>query len=135
VTAIPTADRALLAAEVMSAPAVSVTPETSVWRAWSLMSETGLRHLVVAVDERCVGVVDDRTVFAQWPNGPLALRRRCVGQIMRVPTACVLPGTDMREVARVMLREAVDNVPVIDTNGSLVGIVTRTDVVAAVAGS
>ena len=123
----------LLASDVMSAPAIAVNPGTSIWTAWSIMSSTGLRHLVVAIEGRCVGVVDDRTVFAQWPMGPLALRRRSVGEIMRGRTSCVLPDVDVRAVAMAMARDGVDAVPVVDADGALLGIVTSSDVTRAVA--
>jgi len=133
VTELGLLERSLTASDVMSAPAISVAPETSIWTAWSIMTSTGLRHLVVAVDSRCVGVVDDRTVFAQWPMGPLALRRRSVAAIMRQRTSCVLPDADVRAVAMAMARDAVDAVPVVDTDGTLRGIVTSSDITAAVA--
>lgn len=126
-------ERSLTASDVMSAPAITVEPGTTVWAAWSIMTSTGLRHLVVACDSRCVGVVDDRTVFAQWPMGPLALRRRCVGEIMRGRTSCVLPDVDVRSVAMAMARDGVDAVPVVEADGTLLGIVTGSDVVRAVA--
>jgi len=59
----------------MSAPVVTATPDSSPWAAWSSMATHGVRHLVVTVGGRCVGLVDDREVFAQWPMGPLAMRR------------------------------------------------------------
>jgi CBS domain-containing protein len=126
-------DVSLAASDVMSSPALSVDPETSIWTAWSIMTSTGLRHLVVAVDGRCVGIVDDRTVFAQWPMGPLALRRRRVSAIMRQRTSCVLPDVDVRDVAMAMARDAVDAVPVVDVDGTLLGIVTSSDITRAVA--
>lgn len=125
----------LRAADVWSAPVVSIAPDASIWSAWSLMTATGLRHLAVVAGERCVGVVDDRAVFAQWPMGPLAMRRRCVADIMRSPATCVLPEVPLRIVATVMLRDGVDVVPVVDATGVVVGIVTGSDVVAAVAES
>lgn len=117
----------------MSAPTVSIPPTTSVWSAWSLMMRTGLRHLVVATDEGCRGVIDDRAIFAEWPMGPLALRRRTVHDLVRPSTACVLPDTDIRVVAQAMVDDAVDAVPVVTEDGHLVGIVTGSDIARAVA--
>ena len=125
--------RRLTAADVMSAPTVSIAPTTSVWAAWTTMMQTGLRHLVVASESGCVGVVDDRTLFAQWPMGPLALRRHSVRELVRPCTTCVLPDSDLKLVARVMVEESVDAVPVVDVNDRLVGIVTGSDVARAVA--
>jgi CBS domain-containing protein len=121
-----------IVAEVMSAPALSVAPDASVAAAWALMQRSGLRHLVVCRGDRCVGLIDDRSVFAQWPMGPLALRRHCVGELMRPSTSCVLADAPISEVALVMARDRIDAVPVVELDGTLVGIVTASDVIAAV---
>jgi len=128
-----TTTRAVVAADVMSAPTVSIAPTASAATAWSLMMQTGLRHLVVATEEGCVGVVDDRTVFAEWPMGPLALRRHTVRELVRPRTTCVRPDTDLRVVARAMVTDSVDAVPVVTDSGRLIGIVTGSDVARAVA--
>jgi len=125
--------RRLVAADVMSAPTISIMPTTSVWSAWSTMMQTGLRHLVVASGDGCVGVIDDRTLFAQWPMGPLALRRHSVRELVRPCTTCVLPDTDLQVVARVMVDESVDAVPVVDVDDRLIGVITGSDVARAVA--
>lgn len=94
---------------------------------------SGLRHLVVAADDSCLGVIDDRTVFAEWPMGPLALRRRTVRELLRPCTSCVLPDTELQVVAQAMVDDVVDAVPVVDVDGQLIGIVTATDLTRAVA--
>jgi acetoin utilization protein AcuB len=127
-----TATEHLLARDVMSSPPVSVGPDASIWSAWSVMMNTGLRHLIVVVDGRVVGVVDDRNVLAEWPMGPLAVRRRHVRELMRSSIACVLPDTDVRTVAALMIRDGIDAVPVVAENGTALGIVTGSDLAVAV---
>jgi CBS-domain-containing membrane protein len=46
---------------------------------------------------------------------------------------CVLPGTDLQQVADLMMCDSVDAVPVVDDHGQVLGLVTAGDVVAAVA--
>ena len=125
--------RAIVAADVMTTPPVTIAPTTTIYAAWSLMTRTGLRHLIVAVEDTCFGVIDDRAVFAEWPMGPLALRRRTVRDLVRPATTCVLPDTDLQLVARVMVEDATDAVPVLSSDGRLVGIVTGSDIARAVA--
>lgn len=125
--------RALTARDVMSSPAVVVSPATTVWDAWQRMTTSGLRHLVVCFEGRVVGVIDDRAVFAQWPMGPLALRRTRVADLMRCRVSCVLPDVDARRIADVMIVDAVDAVPVVDEDGCVLGVVTASDLVVAVA--
>lgn len=125
----------LVAADVMSTPALAVRSDASVWSAWTLMAHRGVRHLLVIENGHCVGVLDDRTIFAQWPLGPAALHRRSVAAVMCAAVSCVPATSDLRVVAGVMVREGVDAVPVVDDDGMTVGVVTCTDVLAAVARS
>ena len=121
------------ARDMMSSPAVVVSPATTVWDAWQRMTSSGLRHLVVCIDGQVVGVIDDRAVFAQWPMGPLSLRRTRVADLMRHRVSCVLADTDARRVADVMIVDAVDAVPVVHEDGTVVGVVTTSDLVCAIA--
>jgi hypothetical protein len=52
---------------------------------------------------------------------------------MRMRTSCVLPQTSLVRVARVMVAEDVDAVPVTSADGTVLGIVTGSDIAAAVA--
>jgi CBS domain-containing protein len=123
----------LLARDVMTAPALTVSPSATLWEAWRLMLQTGVRHLVVCDGDQCAGVVDDRAVFAQWPMGPLALRRDRVGDVMRPRSICVLDDVELRTVAAVMVADGVDAVAVVEPDGAVIGIVTAGDVAVAVA--
>jgi CBS-domain-containing membrane protein len=75
---------------------------------------------------RAVDVMSSPTVTI-WPVGscwdpwPVMTRR------------CVLPDTDLQQVADLMMCDSVDIVPVVDDHGRLVGVVTVTDLTAAVA--
>ena len=125
--------RPLMAQDVMSSPAVVVSPNTTIWDAWQRMTTFGLRHLVVCLDGRVVGVIDDRAVFAQWPMGPLALRRTRVADLMRRRVSCLLPDVEARHIANVMIVDAVDAVPIVDEDGQVLGVVTGSDLVVAAA--
>jgi CBS-domain-containing membrane protein len=125
--------RALRAKDVMSAPVHVVSVEDTMWDAWSVMLDSGLRHLVVCEARRCAGVLDDRMLFAHWPTGPFGVRSTPVRDLMRSRTICVLPETTLARVARVMVTEGVDAVPVTDVDGTVLGIVTGSDIAAAVA--
>lgn len=132
-TVVTTRTRPVLVRDVMSTPPVAMAPTTSVEAAWSILLQSGLRHLVVAAGDQCYGVIDDRTLFAEWTSGPMAMRHRKVRDLLPPCTTCVLPDSEIQMVARAMVRGATDAVPVVDRDGRLVGIVTGSDVVCAVA--
>jgi len=132
-TVVDTRARPVLVRDVMSAATVTVAPTASVWTAWSILLQSGRRHLLVSAGDQCFGVIDDRTLFAEWTSGPLAIRQRRVRDLLPACTTCVLPDSDVQMVARAMVRGSTDAVPVVDSDGRLVGIVTGSDVVRAVA--
>src|SRR4051794_8062417 len=117
----------------MSEPTVSVAPDATLWAAWTVMMQSGVRHLLVASGDLCLGMLDDRTLFAEWPMGPLALRRRTVRDLVRPSTTCVLPDADLQTVARALVEDSTDAIPVVSVEGRLLGIITGGDLVRAVA--
>ena len=132
-TAIDTHRLVLVAGDAMTTPALGIAPDASVATAWTLMTRHGVRHLLVLDQQHCLGMVDDRTVFALWPLGPARLRRKPVADVMHAAVTCVRTDTELRDVAAAMIRECAGALPVVDDDGRPIGIVTCSDVVAAVA--
>ena len=58
-----------------------------------------------------------------------------VREIMTSPVITAPPGTPLREIATIMGRNAFDRVPIVGPDERLVGIVTRRDILRAIAGS
>ena len=122
------------AGELMSTPVVAVTVDHSLAAAWEAMRHQRTHHVAVLRDSRVAAVLDDRTVAAEWPGGGPDTPHRCrVGDIVRPGPPCVLPQTPAALVARTMIEAGADAVPVVDRSGALIGLVTSTDLVAAVA--
>ena len=121
------------AAEVMSSPVVTVSTRETLWEAWGLLYRSGLRHLVVLDGTRCVGVVDDHRVVAEWRLGPATPHRRTVGEAMSRQSRAVVPATAISVVARIMLDERTDAIPVVTDAGDILGLITATDIVNLVA--
>jgi CBS-domain-containing membrane protein len=125
---------AVTAAQLMSTPVVAVTAEHSLAAAWEAMRERQVHHLVVLDQYGLAAVLDDRTLAAHWPSGgPEAPHRTQVGDVVRHGVACVQPDDPAAAVARVMTGGRCDAVPVVTAGGVLLGLVTATDLVAAVA--
>lgn len=125
--------RTLTAADVMSTPVVTVSTQETLWEAWGLLYRSGFRHLVVVEGMRCVGVIDDRRIVVEWPLGPAAPHRRTVGEILSRRVRAVVAATPVHDVARIMLEERADAVPVVTERGEILGLVTASDVLAQVA--
>jgi CBS domain-containing protein len=100
---------------------------------------------VVDADDRLVGIVSEADlVRGRFPRDPRALitaqqeRREAptaaatVGEVMTAEVISAPPGTDVVDLVTAMLAEHVRSVPIVDS-GRVVGIVTRRDLVRALA--
>lgn len=116
--------------QAMSRPVLTIDVSESLWDAWQLLSVSGLRHLAVVDDGRCMGVISDRMILTDIPLSEDRMRSRGVGELLsRVPPRSVLATAPLADVARVMARHSTEAVPVLDGFDRLVGIVTGSDLV------
>jgi CBS domain-containing protein len=118
----------------MSQPVLTVDVGETLWDAWQLMFVSGLHHLAVVREGRCVGVISDRTLLADLPLTAEHLGRRRVHEVVpRTGLPALSPDDEAARAARLMAQYGVEAVPVVDDIGRLLGLVTLADVVAAVA--
>ncbi len=132
--------------EIMSSDIVSVGADTSLRRAWTLLRQHRIKALPVLNDERkLIGIVT-QTDFMQnaaWPaptrfqSGIVRLfgrngnERRVVADIMTAPVQFVAPETLVTELVPAMADRGLHHLPVADETGRVLGIVTQSDLIAA----
>jgi CBS domain-containing protein len=95
-----------------------------------MMAWAGVRHLPVLRAGQVVGVLSEGDIlrYQVAEGSPKNLRHR-VGAAMSQPVEVVHPDTDLSEVSERMLKWQVGCLPVVEA-GRLVGIVTRSDLIA-----
>lgn len=117
-------------ASFMTHRLIGITPDADVHVALRLLATSGVCHLPVLTDGRCLGVVCERDVVRHLagPDAPLPTP---VARLYRPAPA--LGVHDRRSTAAAQMHAAgIDAVLVIE-NGRLVGIVTATDLVRSLA--
>ena len=121
----------------MTRPAVTVGPDTLAATAWATMRNRKIRHLpVVDARDRLIGIVTDRDlrriVVDSEDLEELArtLRRVTVGGAMTARVVTVRPETEIHQAAHLMRAHRIGALPVV-VGDSVIGVLTRTDVVAA----
>ena len=124
----------LTAADLMTRDVVVASEADSLASAWELMVRGRFHHLPIMRGELCVGLLDDRTLVHVWSPGSLSRTRRCLGELLSPRPPTVGPATPLVELARRMQDYGTDALLVVDIDGRLMGVVTVTDVVAALAG-
>jgi len=125
--------------DVMSSPVRTVGADDSAREAAARMRGSHILHLVVLDDGgHVVGVISDRDLRAAQPSTLLvkdptmrekALSLMKVRDVMSPHPHTVDATAPATDALRVMRRERIGCVPVVDRHGSVVGVVTGGDVV------
>ena len=134
--------------DLMTEAVVTVTPDTPLKRAATLMLEYGISGVPVVADDRLLGVLSETDILfkeraaperqglVDWvlhygDDPPAAkLTARTAGEAMTSPAVTVAPGRSAADAADTLLDLGIDRLPVV-AGGQLVGIVTRSDLVRA----
>jgi CBS domain-containing protein len=128
------------ARDVMSTPVVTVGPDTPVQAAAALLISHGYTAMPVIEHGRVIGIVTEANLMQGQvhPEGWLRPatwdkpRPQRVREVMTGTPVGISPDADLADVASLMLEAHIRSIPVID-DGSLVGIVSRRDVLKLVA--
>lgn len=139
----------VIASAVMSQKVASVMPGTSLRIALRLLRSNGVKALpVVDAERRVVGIVTQTDLLDKADWGPsatgsgLGWRLRSIGNsdrplrgkvrdVMTSDVRSVTVSTPIARVVQVMAETGHHHVPVVDAAGKLAGMVTQSDVVAA----
>lgn len=129
-------------AEIMSQPALTLTPDTRVLDAWKLLAYHGHgQALVVNAAGGLIGLLLQRDLLrADRLAAPAldaeawqALMQQPIGDLMWTPVPSATAETEIRRVATVLHDTELPALPIVDETGLVIGIVTRGDIVRAVA--
>lgn len=126
--------------DVMSRPAQLIAVEASVRDAWRALVERGIGQApVVTTGGTLAGLVGRAELLppalldaaladtAAWN----ALLAQPVGTLMWTPVPAVAPDTELRRVAELLLGTGLPGVPVVTSDGQVVGFVSRSDLLRA----
>lgn len=125
-----------LANQIMQTQVITVRANDEVARAWHALVDNQI-HQAPVLDEasHLVGIVSERNLLTTLnvDDGQVrdVLARR-VADVMSSPVVAATPVTDIRRIAQVMLDRDVDGVPVVSDAGSLLGFISRSDILQAV---
>ena len=136
---IPKREPAILAKQILKSPAVSLLTNSSLAEAWELFKSRRFRHIpVLSLTGKLIGILSDRDLLQnldrihQNENAEGFSSNFQVGDVMTTPVLTAHPDTEIREIARVLFDERIGAMPIMDDEGALVGIVTRSDILRTV---
>ncbi|MFN4132926.1 MAG: CBS domain-containing protein [Candidatus Hadarchaeales archaeon] len=124
--------------EVMETTPITVSPDDRVLYARKLMLEEGVGALPVLVERELVGLLTTREValklaafheVAEDTRRSERVKNLLVGDIMLRPPVTVRTDATLGEAARLMWEKKISGVPVVNLEGGLAGLLTKTELV------
>lgn len=131
----------LPALQVMRSPVISLPSTANLNEAWELMRKEQIHYLVL-IDAAgdLAGILDDRELLKEAAGvGELSkleginLATTQAIKLVKAPLVTATEETDIRDIARVMLAQKVRAMPIVDAEGTLQGLVTRSDLILGLA--
>jgi CBS domain-containing protein len=127
----------IMVREWMTSPVITISPRSSISAAHQIMKERGVRRLVVTEHDCIVGIItigdvreaspSDATMLSIWELNYLWLQLT-VEKMMSPNIITVNPESPIIDAAELMLEHKISGLPVVDTKGKLVGILTESDI-------
>lgn len=121
----------------MTRDVVTITSDTTLPDAHRLMDEKGIRRLPVLKEGRLVGIVTRGDVRGAEPSGATSLSiwelhyllaKLTITEVMTRNPITISQDATIGEAAQVMLDSRISGLPVVDSGGKVVGIITESDI-------
>jgi CBS domain-containing protein len=118
----------------MSAPVVVVDPDTSVSHAMTLMRRRNIHSVIVDIGEQntAYGIVTTTDIRDKIVGSGRNPANTHVREIMSAPIITGRADWTLIECSRVMQEHKFHHLPVADEHGTLVGLISATDIFTAV---
>lgn len=129
-----------VASQFMSMPVVTMPVNATLKDAWKVVIEKRYRHIPVVDEEnRLIGVVSDRDLLkaaakARKKEAVVPVGSLTVGEIMKQPAIAAQGDTLLVHIALIFIRKRIGCMPITDSMGHVIGILTRTDLLRAMLG-
>ena len=111
---------------IMSPDVISVTPETPLSEALSILSEKKISCLLVAENNKPIGILTERDLV-KIAGGSTNMLKKKLPEVMKSPVITVPSGMDILDGYAVLREAKIRHLVVVDEQGGIEGIVTHTN--------
>ena len=122
----------------MTKPVRTLSESATLARAWEFLQTQEVRHIPVVADDdgRILGMISERDLLREAVSDAISedakpLTARTASELVNTRILTASEDTTVHQIARVMVEERVGSVPILDSNSSVVGIITRSDLLRA----
>lgn len=116
---------------IMTRPVVSIRHDAKISQAWTLMRQHRIQHLaIVGQVGQLLGVMNERDLLRRQnptPHQGPPINRESIAGGYTSQLIVATPDTLVQQVALILLDRRLSCIPIVQSNGVLAGIVTRSD--------
>lgn len=121
----------LTVAEIMTKKVESITPEKSIFDVVQFLKEKNIGAIVVAENDRLLGMFTERDLITKVISESIDTKKTPVSEVMTHPVLTI-PEDYLLQDAYIMMNDHhIRHIPVINTNGDLVGMLGSRDLMQA----
>lgn len=137
---LPQSSSKLIASQIMSSDVITLNPDDSIDAAIKLFKRKKIRHIpIVKANKIVVGIISERDILHylsgttdDYDKQKLTLNNNLeIKKLMKPHVLTASTDTDVRFIARLFVEQHIGAMPIV-TDGSLLGIITRSDVLGSV---
>ncbi len=118
----------------MKSPVITLNENVSISDARQRFLEHRFRHFpVINKDKHLLGIISDRDILTEVASLEDKTQQsyNSIVTLLNKPVLTASADTHIREICRVMFSQHVGAIPITDDAGSLLGMVTRSDILRA----
>ncbi|MEM5815201.1 MAG: CBS domain-containing protein [Candidatus Aenigmatarchaeota archaeon] len=119
----------LLVKDLMSKKVNLIGENSTVFSAARIMAKSRRGYVIVVKKKKPVGILTDSDIIEKIVSKGKNPTKIKVKDIMSTPVIVVFPETEVSEASRIMRKNLIKRLPVVNqTNGKLMGVLTETDI-------
>ena len=115
--------------DVMNRDVVTICPDQTAASAAKIMTKNNVSCLVIVDKTKVIGIVTETDFLTKIRTDKNNLNKMKVSDIMSSPVESVSSDFSVLDASRIAIDKHVKRLPVLESDGQLIGIVTQTDLI------
>jgi CBS domain-containing protein len=136
VSTLDTNDRVYYVKDIMTKDFISINLKATLQDTYDILKEKQISQVpVVTFGNQIISMINKKTILnlilEDFENGKLILQKK-LDELFLPEVITTDPMSDIRKVAKVMIKYRIDAIPIVDKNNTIIGIVSKTDIIQAI---
>lgn len=114
--------------EIMTTKVCKANADENVQEVAKKMVSFGVGSAVIMRDDKPIGIVTEKDLIAKIVAKNRTPASVKVSEVMSSPLITIKPTTSVREAANLMMKKGIRRLPIVNSSGNLIGIITDNDI-------